>query len=164
MKKMKKTLSLFLIILLSFSLVACSSIDTTVEDKIQDTEENVDEKLEARIDEDGYYISKEDVSLYIYIYNKLPKNYITKKEARDLGWEASKGNLWDVTDKKSIGGDKFGNREGKLPEKEGRQYYECDINYEGGHRGAERLVYSNDGLIYYTGDHYDSFELLYGDE
>lgn len=102
--------------------------------------------------------------LYIYIYNKLPKNYITKKEARDLGWEASKGNLWDVTDKKSIGGDKFGNREGKLPEKEGRQYYECDINYEGGHRGAERLVYSNDGLIYYTGDHYDSFELLYGDE
>lgn len=68
MKKMKKTLSLFLIILLSFSLVACSSIDTTVEDKIQDTEENVDEKLEARIDEDGYYISKEDVSLYIYIY------------------------------------------------------------------------------------------------
>lgn len=164
MKKMKKTLSLFLIILLSFSLVACSSIDTTVEDKIQDTEENVDEKLEARIDEDGYYISKEDVSLYIHIYNKLPKNYITKKEARDLGWEASKGNLWDVTDKKSIGGDKFGNREGKLPEKEGRQYYECDINYEGGHRGAERLVYSNDGLIYYTGDHYDSFELLYGDE
>lgn len=164
MKKMKKTLSLFLIILLSFSLVACSSIDTTVEDKIQDTEENVDEKLEARIDEDGYYISKEDVSLYIHIYNKLPKNYITKKEARDLGWEASKGNLWDVTDKKSIGGDKFGNREGKLPEKEGRQYYECDINYEGGHRGAERLVYSNDGLIYYTEDHYDSFELLYGDE
>lgn len=164
MKKMKKTLSLFLIILLSFSLVACSSIDTTVEDKIQDTEENVDERLEARIDEDGYYISKEDVSLYIHIYNKLPKNYITKKEARDLGWEASKGNLWDVTDKKSIGGDKFGNREGKLPEKEGRQYYECDINYEGGHRGAERLVYSNDGLIYYTEDHYDSFELLYGDE
>ena len=164
MKNMKKTLSLFLIILLSFSLVACSSIDTTVEDKIQDTEENVDEKLEARIDEDGYYISKEDVSLYIHIYNKLPKNYITKKEARNLGWEASKGNLWDVTDKKSIGGDKFGNREGKLPEKEGRQYYECDINYEGGHRGAERLVYSNDGLIYYTEDHYDSFELLYGDE
>lgn len=164
MKKMKKTLSLFLIILLSFSLVACSSIDTTVEDKIQDTEENVDEKLEVQIDEDGYYTSKEDVSLYIHIYNKLPKNYITKKEARDLGWEASKGNLWDVTDKKSIGGDKFGNREGKLPEKEGRQYYECDINYEGGHRGAERLVYSNDGLIYYTEDHYDSFELLYGDE
>ncbi|WP_336513027.1 ribonuclease domain-containing protein [Clostridium sp. Cult2] len=164
MKKMKKTLSLFLIILLSFSLVACSSIDTTVEDKIQDTEENADEKLEVQIDEDGYYISKEDVSLYIHIYNKLPKNYITKKEARDLGWEASKGNLWDLTDKKSIGGDKFGNREGKLPEKEGRQYYECDINYEGGHRGAERLVYSNDGLIYYTEDHYDSFELLYGDE
>ncbi len=164
MKKMKKILSLFLIILLSFSLAACSSIDTILEDEIQDTEENADEKLEVQVDEDGYYISKEDVSLYIHIYNKLPKNYITKKEARDLGWEASKGNLWDVTDKKSIGGNKFGNREDKLPEKEGRQYYECDINYEGGHRGAERLVYSNDGLIYYTEDHYDSFELLYGDE
>ena len=64
----------------------------------------------------------------------------------------------------SIGGDRFGNREGLLADKEGRQYYECDINYEGGFRGPERLVYSNDGLIYYTGDHYDSFELLYGEE
>src|SRR5699024_9420732 len=127
-------------------------------------EENVDKNLEVQIDEDGYYTSKEDVSLYIHTYNKLPKNYITKKEAKNLGWESREGNLWDVTDKKSIGGDKFGNREGKLPEKEGRQYYECDINYEGGHRGAERLVYSNDGLIYYTEDHYDSFTLLYGDE
>jgi len=164
MRKMKKILSIFLIILLSFSLVACSSVDSTLEDEIQDIEENVDKNLEVQIDEDGYYTSKEDVSLYIHTYNKLPKNYITKKEAKNLGWESREGNLWDVTDKKSIGGDKFGNREGKLPEKEGRQYYECDINYEGGHRGAERLVYSNDGLIYYTEDHYDSFTLLYGDE
>lgn len=161
---MKKILSLFLIILLSISLISCSSVDLIFEDESQDIEENLSEDLEEQIDEEGYYTSKEDVSLYIHTYDKLPKNYMTKKEASDLGWESSKGNLWDVTDEKSIGGDKFGNREGKLPEKENRQYYECDINYEGGYRGAERLVYSNDGLIYYTEDHYDNFTLLYGDE
>lgn len=159
---MKRILSLLLILLLSFSLIACSSLDLILEDEssIMDIE---GETLED-ISEDGYYTSKEDVSLYIHTYSKLPDNYITKKEATNLGWESSKGNLWDVTDQMSIGGDRFGNREGKLPTLEGRQYYECDINYEGGYREAERIVYSNDGLIYYTEDHYDSFILLYGDE
>ncbi len=163
---MKKILSLFLALLLSFSLISCSSIDSGFEDEIKsiDIEENSNDEVVNNIEEDGYYTSKEDVSLYIHTYGNLPENYITKKEASELGWESSKGNLWDVTDKKSIGGDKFGNREGKLPIKEGRQYYECDINYEGGYRGAERLVYSNDRLIYYTKDHYDTFILLYGDE
>lgn len=64
----------------------------------------------------------------------------------------------------SIGGNKFGNREGLLPKEKGRTYYECDVNYESGYRGEERIVYSNDGLIYYTGDHYESFELLYTKE
>lgn len=116
------------------------------------------------LEEDGYYTSMEDVGLYIHTYGKLPNNYIKKSDAGDLGWKSSEGNLWDVTDKMSIGGDKFGNREKLLPIKEGRQYYECDINYEGGYRGAERIVYSDDGLIYYTEDHYESFTLLYGDE
>ena len=61
----------------------------------------------------------------------------------------------------SIGGDRFGNREGLLPDARSRQWYECDVNYEGGYRGAERLLFSNDGLIYYSGDHYGSCELLY---
>lgn len=61
----------------------------------------------------------------------------------------------------SIGGDRFGNREGLLPDAEGRKWYECDINFSGGFRGAERIVYSNDGLIYYTSDHYESFTQLY---
>ena len=163
---MKRTLSLFLVLLLSFSLISCSSIDSRLEGEINsiDIEEDLNNEVIKDIEEDGYYTSKEDVSLYIHTYGNLPENYITKKEASELGWESSKGNLWDVTDKKSIGGDKFGNREGKLPIKEGRQYYECDINYEGGYRGAERLVYSNDRLIYYTKDHYDTFILLYGDE
>lgn len=64
----------------------------------------------------------------------------------------------------SIGGDRFGNREGLLPTAKGRKYYECDIDFDGTYRGAKRIVYSNDGLIYYTEDHYESFELLYGEE
>src|SRR5699024_2174016 len=126
---MKKTLKLLLILLLSFTLVACSSIDSILED-IEIGNDNSTEEVNKEIDEDGHYTSKEDVALYIYTYDKLPDNYITKSKARDLGWESSEGNLWDVSDEKSIGGDKFGNREGKLPTAGGRQYYECDINYE----------------------------------
>ena len=98
---------------------------------------------------------------YIHLYNKLPKNFITKNEAKELGWVSSKGNLWDVAPGKSIGGDRFGNREGNLPSGKGLKYYECDINYTGGFRGAERIVYSNKGNIYYSDDHYRSFERLY---
>lgn len=126
----------------------------------QDNNESEDEKS-LEVFENKEYSSKEEVAAYINKYNKLPSNYITKKEAENLGWESSKGNLWDVADGKSIGGDKFGNREGLLPKKSGRQYYECDIDYNGGYRGAKRIIYSNDGLIYYTEDHYKTFEQLY---
>ncbi|MBO6089461.1 MAG: ribonuclease, partial [Lachnospiraceae bacterium] len=95
-------------------------------------------------------------------YNHLPSNYITKKEAQNLGWDASQGkHLNKVAPGKSIGGDKFGNREGLLPKKDGRVYYECDIDYKKGSRNAKRIVFSNDGLIYYTEDHYETYELLY---
>lgn len=168
---LKKIFALFLVILLSFSL-ACSSQNVDIDDENQIIDENLNDGFQHgksqdevnQIDEDGYYTSKDDVALYIHTYNGLPKNFLTKNEARDLGWESNEGNLWDVTDRMSIGGDRFGNREGLLPKEDGRQYYECDISYEGGYRGAERLVYSNDGLIYYTADHYETFELLYGDE
>ena len=110
------------------------------------------------IQQDGYYYSKEDVCTYLQTYGELPDNFITKDEAEDLGWVSNKGNLWEVADGMCIGGDKFGNREGLLPKEKGRQYYECDIDYNGGHRNSKRIVYSNDGLIYYTEDHYESFE------
>ena len=99
--------------------------------------------------------------MYIHTYGKLPENYITKNEARSLGWESSKGNLSLVAPGKSIGGDRFGNREGKLPQKSGRQYYECDIDYKGGPRNSKRIIYSNDGAVYYTLDHYSTFRQLY---
>lgn len=112
----------------------------------------------ASIQEDKSYYSKDDLVEYLKTYNKLPKNYLTKREARDLGWVPSEGNLWDVTDRGVIGGDRFGNREGKLPNKKGRKYFEADVNYKGGRRNAERLIFSNDGLIFYTDDHYKTFE------
>lgn len=110
------------------------------------------------IDPDGEYSSPEDVAAYLHTYGRLPKNFLTKNEARDLGWDNSKGNLWDVAPGMSIGGDRFGNYEGLLPE---GKYTECDVNYAGGYRGSERLVFDTDGNIYYTADHYESFEKLY---
>lgn len=110
--------------------------------------------------EDGEYTAKMEVAAYLYQFGRLPANYLTKNEAQDLGWVAQKGNLWKVTDQMSIGGDRFGNYEGLLPKKNGRQYYECDIDYNGGSRNAKRIVFSNDGLIFYTDDHYESFEQL----
>ena len=124
-------------------------------------------ETEPQIDENGSYTSKEDVALYLHIYGKLPSNFITKNEAEDLGWKQKQGEagqLHVAAPGKSIGGSKFGNYEGLLPKAKGRQYYECDINYVKGNRGAERIVYSNDGLIFYTGDHYETFEQLYPKE
>ena len=106
------------------------------------------------------YTTKEDVALYIHTYGCLPDNFITKSEARKLGWEG--GSLEPYAPGKCIGGDRFGNYEGLLPED--REYKECDIDTLGANsRGAKRLVFSDDGLIYYTEDHYESFELLYGE-
>ena len=128
------------------------------------TEETESEPDGVLVTIDGTYTSKEEVAAYIHQFRCLPSNFITKDEAKALGWDSSKGNLWAVAKGKSIGGDRFGNYEGHLPKAKGRIYYECDIGYEGGRRGSERIVYSNDGLIYYTDDHYNTFELLYGEE
>ena len=115
------------------------------------------------VDENGWYTSKEEVALYIHLYGDLPDNYVTKSEAEDAGW--SGGNVERYTGEgTAIGGARFGNREGLLPKEQGRTYTECDIDTVGeSSRGAKRIVYSNDGLVYYTDDHYESFELLYGE-
>lgn len=115
------------------------------------------------LDPDGTYTTKEDVALYIHLYGELPKNFMTKTEARGLGWEG--GGLEDYAPGMCIGGDRFGNYEGLLPDAPGRKWTECDIDTLGAiSRGAKRIVFSNDGLIYYTDDHYETFELLYGEE
>lgn len=115
------------------------------------------------VTEDGIYDSKDEVALYIHLYGHLPSNYITYNEAKALGWPG--GYLEPYAPGKCIGGGRFGNREGLLPEAPGRIYYECDIDTLGARRrGEKRIVYSNDGLIYYTDDHYESFTPLYGEE
>lgn len=139
-------------------------IDETVTDETIVTDDVIDESAESAIVESGTYTSKEEVAAYLYAYGHLPSNFITKKEARNLGWVSNEGNLWEVAPGMSIGGDYFGNYEGNLPKAKGRDYYECDIDTDGSYRGAKRIVFSNDGLIYYTEDHYETFELLYGEE
>ena len=134
---------------------------TTIAESEEETLQESATEKEVQVEENGNYTSKEEVALYIHTYGKLPVNYITKKEAQDMGWDSSKGNLSDILPGMSIGGSAFGNYEGALPREDGRRYFECDIDYDGGYRGAKRLVYSNDGLVFYTEDHYNTFEQIY---
>ncbi|AAK78819.1 hypothetical protein BJV85_003166 [Clostridium acetobutylicum] len=129
----------------------------------------VQAKTSAPVKQSNYYRNDyndavindfQGVADYIHEYGYLPDNYITKENAEELGWTPGE-NLWDYAPGKSIGGDIFTNSEGVLPTKRGRVWHECDINYFGGHRGADRLVYSNDGLIYGTSDHYETFTRYY---
>ncbi len=109
------------------------------------------------------YDDRDRVALYLHLYGELPPHFITKKEAQKLGWDS--GEVEYYRSGAAIGGDLFGNYEGLLPRKKGRTYYECDIGTVGKKkRGEARIIYSNDGLVYYTDDHYESFTLLYGEE
>jgi ribonuclease T1 len=178
MKNWKKLLAISLTIFLLITFIGCKStetespVDTPIarisaeNSETNESQENQESNeatssIEVKVKKGLRYSTKEEVAAYIHKFKELPPNFITKKEAQELGWNDSEGNLWDVTARKSIGGDRFYNREGFLPEADNRQYYECDINYYGGYRGAERIVYSNDGLIFYTDDHYESFERLF---
>lgn len=127
------------------------------EDEWGDWGEETDEEEEQT----SPIIEPQAIADYLFKHGKLPENFITKNEARDLGWDSSYNYVSDVAPGYSIGGDKFGNYEGILPKKKGRQYYECDCFYVEGKRSAHRVVYSNDGLVFYTGDHYETFTQLF---
>lgn len=185
---MRKLLSLLLVLALLFGFTACAepavydlpeqtqaiipesgsatqpqTLPPTQSPTDAPTQAPTEEPTEPPIDEDGWFYSAEDVALYLYTYGCLPRNFVRKDEARGYGW--SGGSLEAYIPGAAIGGDRFYNREGLLPEANGRKYYECDIDTNGrSSRGAKRIVYSNDGLIYYTEDHYGSFVLLYGEE
>ena len=179
---MKRIFSLFLALLLALSLISCSQENAellldiaigvldeggipseTPSGSSTGTAQQSPDTPKNPISEDGIYTGKEEVALYIHTYGRLPDNFITKKDAQKLGWPG--GKLEFYAPGKCIGGDRFGNYEGRLPSKDGRTYQECDIDTLGADsRGAKRIVFSNDGLIYYSGDHYETFELLYGEE
>lgn len=125
------------------------------------TEEEPQTDTPLEITEDGQYTAKEEVAEYVHRFGHLPDNFISKTKARKLGWDNKEGNLWDVAPGKSIGGSQFKNYDGALPDKPGRTWTECDIDYQGGYREAKRLIFSNDGLVYYTEDHYKTFEQIY---
>ena len=172
-KKLPPILTLLLALVAAFfgyTGLTDDALPTSPDVSIQETVEQTDPMLETLppeetsglLDPDGSYTSKDEVALYIHTYGQLPNNFITKNEARSLGWEG--GGLDGYADGMSIGGDYFGNYEGLLPDANGRTWTECDIDTRHAtSRGAKRIVFSNDGLIYYTDDHYESFELLYGE-
>ena len=171
---MKKLTALLLALFMLLALSACG--ETTLPSDtllpVQQEQQNAQsapddaaapDETAAPIDEDGSYTTKDDVALYIHTYGHLPGNFITKKDAQALGWPG--GSLEPYAPGMCIGGSRFGNYEGLLSEADGRTYTECDIDtLHASSRGAKRIVFSNDGLIYYTEDHYESFVLLYGEE
>lgn len=184
---MKRMTSLLLSLLLLFSLTGCGDVgviggadgptgiivsDGSTPDQSQIPPERSSDSSAAVLPEGSpsgseadtgfvpvqgeYYYDLESVVLYLECYGMLPDNYITKKEAQDLGW--SGGSVERYLEGAAIGGDRFGNREGLLPKESGRSYTECDLNTNGADsRGAERLVFSNDGLYFHTEDHYETF-------
>lgn len=157
---MKKTLLLLLALLLAVALFSGCAAGTGIKDEALDIAAALlfDEEEDAGAVVKGEsYSDKDSVAAYLRAYGELPPNYITKKEAQALGWVSNKGNLWDVAPGKSIGGDVFGNREKLLPNKKGRTWYECDIDFDGSFRNGKRIAFSSDGLIYYSDDHYASF-------
>ncbi len=118
--------------------------------------EGVEDAAEA-----GAITAPQAVADYIFEHGTLPDHYLTKSEARALGWDSSKNYVSDVAPGYAIGGDRFGNYEGLLPDADGRTWYEADVNYTSGSRGAERILYSSDGLVYYTNDHYQTFTQMF---
>lgn len=140
------------------TLAGESAIDALTETVPAEPTSTDDNSVTANLPVEGsYYYDLENVVLYLYLYEELPPNYITKNEAEALGW--SGGSVERYQDGAAIGGDRFGNREGLLPKADGRKYTECDIDTSGASsRGAKRLVFSNDGLYFYTDDHYESFD------
>jgi len=187
---LKKLTSLFLALMMALSLTACGGasdelagalLDAAI-DAVEDYGTSADIGIIGGADgptsilvtdgssavestpfiptEGGYYYDLENVVLYLEYYGELPANYITKDEARQLGWEGGVPEY--VMEGAAIGGDRFGNREGLLPDGD---YIECDLNTLGAdERGAERLVFTEEGEYYHTEDHYASFTQVWAED
>lgn len=119
------------------------------------------EKALAPATETGPIIEPQDIADYLFAHGELPDNFITKDEAQALGWDSSRNYLSDVAPGKSIGGDRFGNYQGRLPKAKGRTFWEADCRYTSGRRGSERIIWSSDGHVWYTNDHYNTFTELF---
>ncbi len=94
---------------------------------------------------------------WLKTYGKLPSYYVSAEQARSKGWSPKKGNFDKLFPNKMMKRGEYDNKDGHLPSAPGRIWYEADINYRHGFRGLPRIVYSNDGLIFVTYDHYATF-------
>jgi len=156
----KKALNILLLVAVIFGI---TYLQKNNENEENTSTENVEEMIFSEDSTSSFSdinaLTAEDIVVeYVKKHGELPDYYLTKNEAKSQGWIPVKGNLCDVLPEKAIGGDRFGNREKKLPNKKGRIFYEADLNYDCGKRNADRLVFSNDGLIYITKDHYKTFQ------
>ena len=168
-KTMTKTSCTILVLIISVLLGmlavlgACSPAPSNSSNHESHTSaQSASQKSKAeKVVENGQYTDKNSVAYYVHTFGHLPSNYVSKTKARKAGWVSSEGNLWEVLPGKSIGGSEFYDDDEQLPYKRGRRWTECDIDYNGGFRNAKRIVFSNDGLVFYTNDHYKTFEQLY---
>lgn len=167
--RLKRFAALLLALLMALSLFACTAGTPAVPSQpvqptapaqtTQPSQAPAQDQWTPPVEESAPYYDPDSIVLYLHYYGHLPTNFITKDEARALGWEG--GSVERYQEGAAIGGDRFGNREGLLPKAEGRTYTECDLyTYGMDSRGAFRLVFSNDGLYFYTEDHYESFTQL----
>lgn len=155
----KRFTALLLALLLAFSLAACGAALPAGSPSAPVSADASPEASALSVTEGVAYYDPDSVVLYLHRFGQLPPNYITKEEARALGW--SGGSVERYREGAAIGGDRFSNREGVLPRADGRTYTECDLYTFGmDSRGAFRLVFSNDGLYFYTEDHYNTFTEL----
>lgn len=115
------------------------------------------EQLKAIIAGTATMDGKNGADYWIKNYQILPSNYVSKEHAKSNGWKKSKGNLRKVLPNAIMGGGLFHNDKGKLPDAPGRIWYEADINYTGSYRNNDRVLYSNDGLLFVTYNHYYTF-------
>ena len=166
-----KSFSLPFAFLFSACLVACSTPTVSSDDSEEwvrpvknPSSSSVSSKsIYEAVEESGLYTTKDSVAAYLCKFDKLPSNYIGKNEGKSL-YESKTGNTfskWNfnpwTTLGVMIGGDVFDNREGLLPS---GSYHEADVDYSAKNRGTKRLVYQSDCVIYYTADHYETFNKL----
>lgn len=167
MKFFKQSIAFVLFLL----FVACST--PTVSSDDSDEQSSSSEKQSSSsiatksiyeaVEESGLYTTKDSVAAYLCKFDKLPSNYVSKNEGQSL-YESKTGNTFEkwnfnpwTTLGVMIGGDVFDNREGLLPS---GSYHEADVDYSAKNRGTKRLIYQSDCVIYYTADHYETFNKL----
>ena len=159
----RKILALLALMLAGLlALTGCGTLKesgASAETRTRTTEAPAAKSTEAPAEEPGPITEPQAIADYLFEHGELPDNFITKREAEALGWD--RNYVSDVAPGKSIGGDRFGNFEGQLPKAKGRKFFECDVNYRGGKRGPERIIYSNDGHVWYSKDHYETFTELF---